>query len=272
MSTTLPKVKLLGSHVHLVDLPWALDQMEQWVREPAGRCHQIVVSGYHGVWESHKDPEIKRMLAAADLWVPDGIAPVLVARMQGHRAVRRVPGTELMHAFLQRASGAGYRSFFFGDTPETLAQLSSYVERKYPGHRTVGALSPPFRPLSPEEQTAHIDMINAARPDVLWVGLGLPKQERWIYERLDRLQVPVAVGVGAAFGFVSGKIKRAPGWVGDGGLEWAYRLLKEPRKCWRRSVVEGPQFLTCLALEMLGLRHFPDADELRPSRSVSGRD
>ena len=214
------------------------------------------MSGFHGIWLAHKQPELRRILRTADLWVPDGIAPVWVARLRGHRQVRRVAGAELMEAFFAEANERGYRSYFYGDTAETLKDLSAKVAARYPRHKIVGAHSPPFRPVSEEEDERSIREINEAKPDVLWVGLGLPKQERWIFEHRERLRVPVAVGVGAAFGFLSGRVRRCPRWLGESGLEWAYRFLCEPKKLWRRDLLEGPRFLVHLALELSGLRKY----------------
>jgi len=260
MEPAPPSLRILGSTVHLIDRHTAVDRIEAWIRnhredghEP---CRQMVVSGFQGLWESAQSPQIHRMLNDADLWVPDGIAPVAVARMRGHGPTKRVPGAELMHAFLERATARKYRSFFYGNTPETLAALKANADRDYPGHEVAGVISPPFRELTPEEDEAHIQQINAAKPDVLWVSLGLPKQERWIAERRHRLNVPVAVGVGAAFDFISGRVRRAPDWMGRMGLEWAYRLAHEPRKCWRRSLIEGPRFIACVMFEQLGVRRF----------------
>jgi len=122
--------------------------------------------------------------------------------------------------------------------------------------RSVGTCSPPFRALAPEEDAAIVALINDSRPDVLWVGLGLPKQERWIHEHLDRLRVPVIVGVGAAFGFASGRVSRAPEWIGRLGFEWVWRLAAEPRKLWRRDLLDGPRFLFHAFLETAGLRKY----------------
>ena len=249
-------MQILGSRVHLTRLEAVLDLMETWIAQTPPRCRRVVVTGFHGLWEAHKDASFRAILNSADLWVPDGIAPVWIARCRGHRAVERIPGADLMKAFLRLADRKGYRSFFYGDTDEVLAALRQQIERDFPGHKVAGTFSPPFRPISPEEDEEHVRMINAAKPDVLWVGLGLPKQDRWIHEHAARLQVPVAVGVGAAFGFLSGRVERAPAWVGRIGLEWAYRIMKEPRKCWRRSLVEGPQFIAHVVLELAGLKKY----------------
>ncbi len=255
MSITTQQVNVLGSRVSLLSVEEAVFQLEAWIELREPRCRQVVVTGFHGLWEAHRDAEFFRIVNGADLWVPDGIAPVLIARARGIRGARRVPGAELMEAFLAKADFAGYRSFFYGDTDETLIRLKQMVEAKYPGHVVAGTFSPPFGAVSPEEDAEHVRRINEARPDVLWVGLGTPKQDRWIHEHLDRLDVPVAAGVGAAFRFLTGQVSRAPAWVGRLGFEWAYRLAKEPRKCWRRCFVQGPQFLGHVLLELAGRRY-----------------
>jgi len=158
---------------------------------------------------------------------------------------------EIMHEFFRRANSKGYRSYFYGDTNATLSALCTRVNCDYPGHKIVGVFSPPFRTLTPDEDRAIRDRINAARPDVLWVGLGMPKQDVWIYEHLDGLTVPVAIGVGAAFAFVAGAVKRCPEWIGRMGFEWIYRLMKEPKKLWRRDLLDGPRFLFDVGLELL---------------------
>jgi N-acetylglucosaminyldiphosphoundecaprenol N-acetyl-beta-D-mannosaminyltransferase len=161
---------------------------------------------------------------------------------------------EIMLEFFRRANQRGYSSYFYGDTDATLKTLSGRVRREYSRHRIAGVFAPPFRNLTPDEDKAIIERINAARPDVLWVGLGMPKQEVWIYERLDRLKVPVAIGVGAAFAFVAGTVQRCPEWIGRMGFEWAYRTLKEPKKIWRRTFMDGSRFLFRLGLDLSGLR------------------
>lgn len=254
----LPSVRILGSRVHLVDLHDITALMDKWIREYAqGRkCRQIIVTGFHGIWEAYKTSDFKSILNSADLWVPDGIAPVWVARIRGMTNAVRTPGAELMKAFFELAKVEGYRSFFYGDTDKTLTSLREKLEQDYPGHKVVGTFSPPFRPLTPQEDEDVMTMINEARPDVLWVGLGLPKQDRWIFEHKSRLNLPIAIGVGAAFGFLSGDIKRVPAWIGDHGLEWIWRFFQEPKKLWRRDMIDGPRFLWNVFLELAGIKKY----------------
>lgn len=241
---------VLGSTVHLCSADEAVSQLEEWITKPAPFCRQVVVSGFHAIWEAHRNEQVRSAVRSADLWLPDGIAPVWAARLQGIKAIERATGADLMRAFLTRADQRGLRTFFYGDTDETLMRLTTRLRAEYPGHQIAGTFSPPFRPLTPVEDEAIIEMINNARPDVLWVGLGTPKQDCWIAARRERLRAPVAAGVGAAFRFLAGSVSRCPAWIGNAGFEWAYRLIQEPKKLWKRDIVEGPRFLLAVCAEL----------------------
>jgi N-acetylglucosaminyldiphosphoundecaprenol N-acetyl-beta-D-mannosaminyltransferase len=248
----IPSIKVLGSRVHIIRLHDVVNQMSKWIRQNERTCRQIVVTGFHGIWEAYQDAHFRDILNSADLWIPDGIAPVWIARCKGFAGAVRTPGMDLMKAFFEMAAKEGYSSFFYGDTAETLAKLRENLKTEYPAHRIAGTFSPPFRTLTREEDDEIIDVINRSKPDVLWVGLGLPKQERWIFGQRYRLKVPVAVGVGAAFGFLSGRVKRAPDWLGNLGLEWLWRFIEEPKKLWRRDLIDGPRFIWHVLREFAG--------------------
>jgi N-acetylglucosaminyldiphosphoundecaprenol N-acetyl-beta-D-mannosaminyltransferase len=251
-------LRILGSRVHMIDIPALIAIIDDWISKKTRtqECRQIVVTGFHGLWVAHQRADVKAVLNSAEIWVPDGIAPAWIARLKGMKSAVRTPGADIMKAYFELADQKGFRSYFYGDTDHTLAELKKNLEKKYPGHIFAGAYSPPFRKLTPKEDGEIIKMINAAKPDVLWIGLGLPKQDIWIQERKDRLKVPIAIGVGAAFSFHAGTVKRVPEWIGNIGLEWLWRLLKEPRKLWRRALIDGPQFVWHVALELLGLRKY----------------
>jgi len=256
----LSSARLLGCQVNKVTIPKAVDTIEGWVVEQDREiCKFVVATGFHGLWEAQKSAAFKEVLNSADLFCPDGIAPVWLSRLQRDQLPERVPGPDLLAEFVARANRAGYRSFFLGDTEETLRRLEARLRDRFPGHKTVGRFAPPFRRLSETEELEIVKMINDARPDVLWVALGLPKQEWWIYRNRERLRVPVAVAVGAAFGFVSGRVRRAPKWIGRAGFEWVWRLAMEPRKLWRRDLIDGPQFLFRALSESVGLFKSHDA-------------
>lgn len=253
---TPPALQILGLRVHMVQIPEVVTTMTHWVTSEHGRTHWVVVADMHGVNEARKDPQFRAIIETADLIVPDGISLVFVARYRGVPLRKRVSGTDLMHAYFHATQSSGTRHFFLGDTDQTLAGLRTNLHSQYPRLQIVGSYSPPFRPLTADEDDEILRRVHSAKPDVLWVGLGLPKQEWWIYEHRDRLQVPLVVGVGAAFKFLAGRVKRAPAWIGDHGLEWAWRLAQEPRRIGRRVMVEGTQFLGHIALELSGLRKY----------------
>lgn len=256
MNATIDSVTILGSRVHCVSLKEAAYLIARWIEDPGAYPRTVVVTGFHGLWVGYQDPEFKGILNSCDLFAPDGIAPVWISRLKGRPISRRVTGAEIMKAYLELADKKGYSSYFYGDTEETLALLRTRVQEHYPGHGIAGTFSPPFRPLNDEEDTEIVEMINATHPDVLWVGLGLPKQERWIHEHRDRLNAKVLIGVGAAFGFMSGKVRKAPDFLGDHGLEWAWRFAAEPRKLWRRDLLDAPRFLFHVFMELTGLRRY----------------
>jgi N-acetylglucosaminyldiphosphoundecaprenol N-acetyl-beta-D-mannosaminyltransferase len=256
MISSYQNISILGSRVNILSIKEVFALIDRWIGDNDTKCKQIVVTGFHGIWEAHKNPELKKILNSADLWVPDGIAPVWCARFKGFSGIQRTPGAEIMKAFFAKANKKGYSSFFYGDTEETLTALAEKVSKEYPGHKVVGTFSPPFRSLTQEEGKQVIKMINYKRPDVLWVALGTPKQDRWIFEHKEKLKVPIAIGVGAAFRFLSGHVKQAPEWVGNYGLEWVWRFFQEPKKLIRRNLIDVPQFVTLAFLELIGLKKY----------------
>lgn len=256
MNDKFPSIGVLGSQVNILTLEDAVGVIRRFIEDPDGKCHHVVAAGFHGLWEAHRDPSMYHILNSADLWIPDGVAPVWVARLKGIKAARRIPGAELMHEVLRSADEKGYRSFFYGDTTETLGRLTENIRAKYCGHVIAGALSPPFRSLTPDEDDEIVRTINKAKPHIVWVGLGMPKQDAWIFSHKYRLNARVAIGVGAAFRFLAGMVHRAPQVVGDFGFEWAWRFAMEPGKLWRRDFIDGPQFLFHVMLELAGIRKY----------------
>jgi N-acetylglucosaminyldiphosphoundecaprenol N-acetyl-beta-D-mannosaminyltransferase len=244
---------VLGVHVNVVQIPDVIAQMENWIAENNG-CHFIAVTGMHGVTEAQHDPGFKQILNSADLVVPDGMPLVWLGRRQGHRLQRRVYGPELMQTFCL-VTGPKYRHFFYGGIPGVATLLGEILQKKCCTN-VVGSYSPPFRSLSNEEDDKIVSLINAAKPSILWIGLSTPKQERWMYEHRSKLRVPVVVGVGAAFDLTSGRMRQAPPWMREHGFEWFYRLLREPRRLWRRYLVYGAEFLWKVGSELLSLQNF----------------
>lgn len=249
----MPSFKLLGIRVDAVQIPDVVSQMESWIREKS-RSHFIAVTGMHGAMEARHSVEFKEILNSSDLVVPDGMPLVWIGRWYGHRLQRRVYGPELMGTFLAETGGR-HKHFLYGGAPGVADRLAEVLQRKY-GTRIVGTYSPPFRPLVAEEEFELSRMIENTRPDVVWVGLSTPKQERWMYEHRPKIAVPVMVGVGAAFDFHCGSVRQAPRWMREHGLEWFFRLITEPRRLWRRYLVLGSQFVWNVVLQISGAKVF----------------
>lgn len=247
------KFPVLGIGVDAVQIPDTITILERWIAERTG-SHYVAVTGMHGISEAVSDPNFRSALKAASLVVCDGMPLVWLGRLHGHDLRRRVYGPELMATFCS-TTGARYRHFFYGGAQGVPEHLAEVMQSQH-GIQVVGTYSPPFRPLTPEEDKEIVAMIEAARPDVLWIGLSTPKQERWMYEHCDKLSVPAVLGVGAAFDLNTGRLSQAPSWMRENGLEWAFRLFAEPRRLWRRYLINGPIFVWNVGLELINARKF----------------
>lgn len=244
---------VLGVRVDAVQIPEVVARMEEWIARQDG-CRYVAVTGMHGVMEAQHDGEFKTILNGAGLVVPDGMPLVWIGRRHGFGMRRRVYGPELMETFCGETAKKGYRHFFYGGAPGVAEELASRFAAGFPGMIVAGTYSPPFRPMTKDEDYEIIEAIERAQADIVWVGLSTPKQERWMYEHRERLNVPILVGVGAAFDFHTGRIGQAPEWMRECGLEWLFRLTMEPRRLWRRYLVYGAEFVALVLLESLGLK------------------
>ena len=246
-----PSFPVLGVRVDAVQMCDVVARLRSWLEQPRSRARFVAVTGMHGIAESRRDAYFRRILNAADLVVPDGMPLVWLGQLRGHALRHRVCGSELMEAFC-RTSGRDYRHFFYGGAPGVAEELAEALHEKH-GIVIVGCYTPPFRPLTESEEQELASRLEDASPDVLWVGLSTPKQEKWMYEHRFRSKVPVMVGVGAAFDMNSGRSRRAPCWMRERGLEWLYRLCSDPRRLWRRYLITIPQAVWFVCLELLGL-------------------
>jgi len=251
-----PRVDVLGVGISCVDLAATVDIFGRWIS--AGQRHYVCVTGMHGVMESQADEALRDIHNASGLTTPDGMPMVWAGRRAGAR-IARVYGPDLLEAVLARAVTTGWSSYFLGGSEDVLATLVGSLRARHPGLRVAGTYSPPFRPLSDDEDRALVERVNAAAPDIVWVGLGTPKQERFMATHRARLAAPVLVGVGAAFDLVAGSLPQAPLWMQRNGLEWAFRLAVEPRRLWRRYLLNVPRFALGLAAHPPRLIAPPDA-------------
>ncbi|MGA7854602.1 MAG: WecB/TagA/CpsF family glycosyltransferase [Candidatus Acidiferrales bacterium] len=248
-----PNYNVLGVPVHCVRMSDVIAEMESWI---ASRylTRYIAITGMHGVSESRKDSRFREILKSASLVVPDGMPLVWLARWHGHPISQRVCGSDLMEEFCKQ-TGSRYRHFFYGGAPGVADDLAQSLRDRH-NIAIAGTYTPPFRPLTDEEEKDVAARVQKAAPDVLWIGLSTPKQERWMYEHRDKFLVPVMLGVGAAFDFNSGKLQRAPSWMGNTGLEWLFRLLLEPKRLWKRYLVTIPSAVWSVSLEMFHLKKY----------------
>jgi N-acetylglucosaminyldiphosphoundecaprenol N-acetyl-beta-D-mannosaminyltransferase len=237
----LPRVDILGVEVTATTLRGATDEILRWCRD--GERHYVCVSGVHGVMESVRDPSLRAIHNRSGVTTTDGMPLVWCCRLAGRKEAQRVYGPDLMLAVCAAATAEGLRSFFYGGAPGVADQLAVRLQHDFPGLRCVGTWSPPFRPLTPEEEEEVAERINRSGADLVWVGLSTPKQERWMATLRDRLDAPALLGVGAAFDMHAGLLRQAPPWVQRHGLEWAFRLAVEPRRLWRRYLRNNPAFV-----------------------------
>ncbi len=224
----LPRANVLGVGVHAIDMAQAVRQSERLIA--SGDKGYVCVTGVHGVMESQNDPELQAILNGAYLCVPDGMPTVWVGRLQGHREIGRVYGPDYMMAMCLQSLQHGYQHFLYGGLPGVAERLKTQLMMRVPRLRIAGTYTPPFGPLSAEQEKELIELVARSKPDILWVGLSTPKQERFMAQYLDRLDVKLMVGVGAAFDLHAGLRSDAPNWVKHCGLQWLHRLAQEPRR------------------------------------------
>jgi N-acetylglucosaminyldiphosphoundecaprenol N-acetyl-beta-D-mannosaminyltransferase len=244
-----PAASVLGVPLARIDYEQTLDWIDAAVR--AQSREYICVAAVHTVMACREDAELRAAVMGASFTVPDGQPLVWALRMLGHDLRDRVYGPELMDRACARAARTGQRFYLYGGrNPGALVELTRLLRLRHPGLRIAGGYAPPFRELTDAEQDAVADDIRRSRADVVWVGIGVPKQEKWMARMRDRLDAPVLIGVGAAFDFHAGLVPQAPAAMQRYGLEWLYRLCQEPRRLWKRYARYNPQFVWEFAREL----------------------
>ncbi|MEI9979819.1 MAG: WecB/TagA/CpsF family glycosyltransferase [Edaphobacter sp.] len=262
---------VLGVMVSAINMSGAVDAADRWIS--SGKSGYVCVTGVHGVMEAQKNPEFREILNHALMNTPDGMPMSWVGRLQGFDDMDRVFGPDFMSAMCQLSLERGYRHFLYGGKPGVAAKLKQSLETKFPGIQIVGIYTPPFRDLNPEEEDALLAQVRDCRPHILWVGLSTPKQERFMAQYVDRLQVPLLVGVGAAFDYHTGLIQDCSAWIKRAGLQWLHRLAQDPKRLWRRYLRNNPAFVWNITLQLLKLRSYPRiSDRPTPERSLLKQD
>ncbi len=235
----VPTCPILGVRIAAIDMKAALAYIQEHLRELSG--NYICISNVHTTVTSYEDAEYRKIQNGGALALPDGKPLSVLCRKRGFAGADRVTGPDLMREIFDRSEKCGYRHYFYGSTPETLKVLEQKLKEQW-RLNIVGLESPPFRALTPEEDAQAVERINASGADFVWIGLGAPKQERWMAAHQGRVQ-GMMIGVGAGFDYFAGNIKRAPMWMQKLSLEWLYRLLQDPKRLFKRYLVTNTKFL-----------------------------
>lgn len=238
----LQHCEILKTNINVTNMLDTVKYIGEHLEDLRGKY--ICVSNVHTTVMSYENEEYRKIQNSAAMALPDGAPLSSYSRRKGYKQAQRVTGPDLMLELFAISKEKGYRHYFYGATEETLQSMRKVIERDYPGMEIAGMYAPPFRALTPEEDEQVVARINASAPDFVWVGLGAPKQEQWMYQHMGQLQ-GVLIGVGAGFDYLAGYIKRAPRWMQKLSLEWLYRLLQDPKRLWRRYFTSNVKFI-CL--------------------------
>lgn len=236
----LQHCEILKTNINVTNMSETIAYIELNLEKLRGRY--ICVSNVHTTVMAYEDETYRQIQNSAAMALPDGAPLSSYSRRMGYKNAKRVTGPDLMLQIFRRSSQRGYRHFFYGATPETIEAMRRVLERDYPNMIIAGMYSPPFRELTKEEDAEVVRMINEAQPDFVWVGLGAPKQEKWMYQHDGRINA-LMIGVGAGFDYLAGYIKRAPMWMQKLSLEWLYRLMQDPHRLWKRYLTTNFKFL-----------------------------
>jgi N-acetylglucosaminyldiphosphoundecaprenol N-acetyl-beta-D-mannosaminyltransferase len=251
-STKIKIQNILSVKISVVDLNTTVFQVKNNI-DNLNTSYVCCVPA-HSIMDCYVHPEFLPAFNNSYLNSPDGMAVVWILKLLGYKEVGRVYGPDLMNALCLVSLQTGYKHYFYGNTDAVLSDLKEKLEEKYPGIQIVGSIAPPFRELTDQEDKEICKQISSSGADILWVGLGSPKQELWMYNHQGKIDVPVMIGVGAAFDFLSGNKPQAPRWIQRSGLEWFYRFLQEPRRLWKRYLLGYPRFVVLIIIELFKKR------------------
>jgi N-acetylglucosaminyldiphosphoundecaprenol N-acetyl-beta-D-mannosaminyltransferase len=245
-------VNILGVKVHATSMDRALARLQTAVAQ--NEKGYVCVTGVQGVMEAQMDSNLKRIINGALLTIPDGRPTVWVGWLRGLFQMRQVTGPTMMLRICALSPENGYKHFFYGGNDGVADQLKESLTQRYPGLNVVGTYTPPFRPLTTEEEADLTRQVAELKPDFFWVGLSTPKQERFMDQYCSKLDAKIMLGVGAAFDMHTGRIKDAPYWMKFTGLQWIHRIWQDPKRLWKRYLVNNPKFVYQIALQLLGIR------------------
>jgi N-acetylglucosaminyldiphosphoundecaprenol N-acetyl-beta-D-mannosaminyltransferase len=254
-SARIVRANILGVGVSAINMAQALETIDAWIQKR--EQYYVCVTGVHGIMESQRDARLKEVHNQAGLVTPDGMPLVWLNWLNGFSWVERVYGPDLMLALCEQSLIKGYRHYFYGGGKGVADRLIARLTQRFPGLQIAGSWSPLFRSLTRDEDDDLTQSINSTAPDIVWIGLSTPKQECWMYDHFGRVRAPVMIGVGAAFDFHAGVKKQAPRWMQRSGLEWSFRLATEPRRLWRRYLINNSLFLWMILLAAFNKKSLP---------------
>ena len=236
----IPTCSILGVAIADINMDWLIRFTAENIARLAG--DYMCVSNVHTTVMAYEDQAYREIQNGGIMAVPDGGPLSFVGRKRGHKGMERTTGPDYLEEILRISKENGYKHYFYGSLPNTLAKLKNEIEERFPGTEIVGMYSPPFRPLTQAEDAEIIEAINKVNPDFIWIGLGAPKQEKWMAEHQGKVN-GFMVGVGAAFDYMAGNIERAPDWMQKSNLEWCYRLLQDPKRLFKRYFTTNTKFI-----------------------------
>ncbi len=243
------KVDILGVGISVIDPLKAVALLKCWIAQRF-RCY-VCVAPVATLVDCQRMPEYRQVVNAAAMVTPDGMPVVWLTRAKGYCDIERTYGPDLMRNMCDQGRALSLRHFLYGSTAETLKALEAKLIENYPGILVSGSYSPPFLVQARQEPDEIINLINGAKPDIVWVGLGSPKQDFWMSLNRARIDAPVLVGIGAAFDFISGAKPQAPRWMQHSGLEWLFRFCCEPRRLWKRYLISNTLFIFYIIRSLL---------------------
>jgi N-acetylglucosaminyldiphosphoundecaprenol N-acetyl-beta-D-mannosaminyltransferase len=248
------RANVLGVGISAINLDSAVAAVAQALEHKTKGY--VCVTGVHGVSEAQKDPAFRGILNHSFLTTPDGMPTVWMGRWQGFQQMRRVYGPDLMLRVCERSPQSGYTHFLYGGAPGVAEALKRQLEQRFPGLKILGTYTPPFRPLTGDEERDLTRRVSELKPDIFWVGLSTPKQEKFMAQYWQSLDATLFFGVGAAFDFHAGKMRQAPKWMQRNGLEWLFRLACDPGRLWKRYLKNNPLFLFRAFCQLAHLRTY----------------